>query len=313
MSRIPQSDRKQPGFKKRYSWFINMTGAITLSIYGYSLLGTAFTAIPSDYQWILTFVSAIVKEFFSWLLLSASYKAAGMSLHILLRIHNTTSFITPLGPGSNDRDSIVFPVTFFIEMRHTVFIAITLGSVATLTTSYLMVAMGFLMNVYECYKIIRNIKRKKSSVEDGTVLMSIKFNLKFLSSHLIYVEQSNIEMLVMIERMETLVPIMYMTLMTLAYYGPNADILGNIKASFWQYQSPITDIVAFNEILGILAMIDFTSFLLNGSLLWCFCKRNVFKALQSLQSKYWFLMATTEAYYFVEVRMTKIRIYSSLR
>ena len=88
----------------------------------------------------------------------------------------------------------------------------------------------------------------------------------------------------------------------MAYYGPNAEILGTIKLTIWHYQSAIgNDIVAFVSNIAILFGIDFFSFILNGIFLAIFCKVNVLKVLQKHQSQYWTVMAIVEAYSLVEV------------
>ena len=110
----------------------------------------------------------------------------------------------------------------------------------------------------------------------------------------------------MTERIETIIPLTYILMTLMAFYGPNAEILGNIKLAIWHYQTPIEDIETFISNVGLLLVIDFLSFIINGTLLWKFCKINVPKVLQELQNDFWFYMAIIEIVMFVEVIQKKI-------
>ena len=90
----------------------------------------------------------------------------------------------------------------------------------------------------------------------------------------------------------------------MAFFGPNGEILGNIRLTIWHYQA-ITDIGAFTETIGTLLCVDFLSFLINGILLWTFCKINIVIELKNLQKQFWFYMACMEAVVFLEVLLTK--------
>ena len=93
----------------------------------------------------------------------------------------------------------------------------------------------------------------------------------------------------------------YLTLIIMAYYGPNAEILGNIKLRIWQFQNPITDIYVYLYNVGLWLSIDVLSVIINGILLWHFCKINVLNTFKRLQTTYWHIFAIAEAYIFMEV------------
>ena len=48
-----------------------------------------------------------------------------------------------------------------------------------------------------------------------------------------------IEEIVLSERTEALIPLAYMTLTLMAYYGPNAENLGNIKLRLRDFTTPL--------------------------------------------------------------------------
>ena len=122
---------------------------------------------------------------------------------------------------------------------------------------------------------------------------------KFVSSNSL--AQENLEELIMTERIESVIPFTYLLTFLMAYYGPNAEILGNIKLTIWQYQS-VADIEDYIKNLLKLLVIDFSSFATNGILLWITCKINVFKVLQKVQAQFWLIMTIQEAFLFFEVK-----------
>ena len=119
-----------------------------------------------------------------------------------------------------------------------------------------------------------------------------------------FLAHEDIERLVLTERIETLVPMSYIAIMVMAYYGPNATILGSVKLAIWHHQSTIQDINQFISNVGLLFGVDLMSFIVNGIILWMFCKVNVMKVLQKLQKQYWFIYTFAEAYLLTEVNKT---------
>ena len=86
----------------------------------------------------------------------------------------------------------------------------------------------------------------------------------------------------------------------MAYFGPNAELMGNIKLTLWHYQA-VSDIKVFLQNLSLFFCIDFMSGVINGIILWTSCKINIFKILQKIQKENWLIMAIQEAYLVLEV------------
>ena len=89
----------------------------------------------------------------------------------------------------------------------------------------------------------------------------------------------------------------------MAYNGPNANLLGNIQLTIWHYQSPIVEIEAVVYNVGLLFLVDLSSFVINGILLWYFCGINLLRTLKNLQQEFWLAFAIAEAYLLMEVIM----------
>ena len=109
-----------------------------------------------------------------------------------------------------------------------------------------------------------------------------------------------VEELVLTERIETLVPLTYIICFAIAYYGPNAEILGNVKLDLWQYK-PILDFGNYMQNLLILFSVDFMSLIMNWIILQTICNINIFKVLKKIQSEFWLIMAVQQAYSLTEV------------
>ena len=112
--------------------------------------------------------------------------------------------------------------------------------------------------------------------------------------------------LILSER-KTVIPITYMAIVLMTYYGPNAELFGNIKLAIWHYQNPITDIEAFVSNVSLLFTVDIISLIINGILLRYFCQINPFKVLKQIQQEFWPAFAITECFVLVEV--SKQRTY----
>ena len=104
----------------------------------------------------------------------------------------------------------------------------------------------------------------------------------------------------MAERIETVIPLSYTLVFLMAFYGPNAGIIGGAKLDLWHHEV-ITDIEPVMKSLLLLFCIDLLSAVINGILLAITCKINCFKIIQKIQSQYWLIFAFTEARCMFEV------------
>ena len=91
----------------------------------------------------------------------------------------------------------------------------------------------------------------------------------------------------------------------MAFFGPNAEILGNIKLSIWQFETPIQDIQSYVYNIGVWLIVDLASLVANGIVIWYFCKINILNVMKKMQEGYWALFALAEAYLMMEVKKKK--------
>ena len=107
----------------------------------------------------------------------------------------------------------------------------------------------------------------------------------------------------MSERIEAIVPLVYMIALLMAYHGPNAEILASIKLKIWHYQATITNIEDSTFNIGIFWMADALSLVLTTVLLWKYCKINAYKIILQFQKKLWIPMAICEGMLMIDVRL----------
>ena len=119
-----------------------------------------------------------------------------------------------------------------------------------------------------------------------------------------FLDEVEIQELIMSERIETLIPLIYIIALIMAHEGPNAEILASIKLKIWHYPTTITNIEDSIFNIGILWVADFLSLVLTTVLLWKYCKINALKILLQLQKKLWIPMAICEGMLMIDVIYT---------
>ena len=111
-----------------------------------------------------------------------------------------------------------------------------------------------------------------------------------------------VKALVISER-KSFMPMTYIILILMAYFGPNAKNLGNIQLEIWHFKRPIEDIYMYAMNVTLMLGMDFLSFLVNGVLLAYFSNFNVLKVMKSLQQDLWIVFAIAEGVFLMEVRI----------
>ena len=145
-----------------------------------------------------------------------------------------------------------------------------------------------------CWCILNGFGRPKV-----IYIFSFKINLVLPYTFLLFNHFSEVQRLVLTERIESVMTMTYLLLMFMAYFGPNAEKLLEIKLTLWNHNA-IIDIGGFITTLAMMEFIDLLSFIINGIILKIFCKVNLLIVLQKIQKDFWFYMAFTEAALFIE-------------
>ena len=145
--RLSKSLRAQKGFfKRRFLHFLNQGGWQSIVLPGYVALGSAFVNVPSEYQWLLAFISPVVREFFTWVTIKIACKSTGR--------------------GSEEKllESTKFPILHYMSTKYAVFLAIVVGGVANEVTSYCILVLDFTEQMYHGLKIVWKYKKRNENV-----------------------------------------------------------------------------------------------------------------------------------------------------
>ena len=96
---------------------------------------------------------------------------------------------------------------------HMVFVSVCVGGVATWPFLITLIVIDFIINNYFA---VMTWRAKRNATQKS--LQKLK---------------TSVQILVLSECLEIVIPLAYLLCFVIAYYGPNADILGN---DYWQYQ-----------------------------------------------------------------------------
>ena len=151
------------------------------------------------------------------------------------------------------------------------FLVISIGNLATEVTAYVILIEEFVFNLYSCYKIWK---------------LHRKINPNACQTIMLRVIEEEVQMLVLTEGLEILVPLVYTITFLFAYYGPNAEILGNVRNNYWQYDE-VHDVNKLLLSVFEMFIIDAGSIVIGGLLLWKSCSINVVKEYCSTMKRYW--------------------------
>ena len=97
------------------------------------------------------------------------------------------------------------------------------------------------------------------------------------------------------ELVEVIVPLTFLVSFVICYYGPNSQLLGNVRSSYFHYV-PISNIDRFIENLFLFLGIEVVTVLTTGILLWMFCRINIIRAYLVLVKEFWLIMAIYTAH-----------------
>ena len=212
--------------------------------------------IPLKYQWIMSLTLPAIREFDIWIFCKATYKAAGA-----------------MDP------SVEIASSFGINVRHGIFLSVMLGTAATDLSCWIIFGTDFIINLFMALRLIWI--RKKGKLEDEErnnrkvvdLLISITLN----------------------EFVELMVTIAFFISFLMCYYGPNAELMGNIKSDYFQ-NIPVTDMDLFIENVALFLGVELVTIFVSVTLLWMSCGINMFRAYILLMNEFWMMMTVFLAY-----------------
>ena len=191
--------------------------------------------------------------------------------------------------ASGTKDNSI-QVTCLHEMgcRHAAFLSVAITLLATRRTAFLCLGLDFLVNFLICVKTILYARREDTIIET-------KNNI-------------NLQILVVKEKVVFIVPISYSLCFLAAYFGPNANIIGNVGNSSWHFQK-VDELRPPLIILGVLFLVRLIGIAMWSLLLKVFSQIKYIDGYIHIQKHLWLIMAIHEAYALNEVNTTELTRY----
>ena len=234
--------RKIAEFRKRIKYYLV---ALTLSQFltlQYNVLAKFLLEYKdSGYQWVIALTLPLVIEFNSWVVTKLATKASG-----------------------GDTRTVEVTCSHLMGTRHSLFLTYTLGSIATDTTSNIILGTDYLINLSLVIRLIRLKKKDPLNAEKQIDLL---------------------QDLVLAEMIEFVVPLVYVLVLCSAYFGPNSTLIGNVGNSYFQYNK-VDNFGESLKIIGTFILVDIFSLISNTLILRIFAKISVYKALCVYVKKY---------------------------
>ena len=188
-----------------------------------------------------------------------------------------TSFAITLGKraAGSEKMHVMANISITINVHFSMFIAIVIGSLATSLTSYCILCLDFILNLLSCINIIQTHWKIDPQHSD--------------SKNLIEKKMKEITILASTEIVEVLSPMLFLSTFLIAYFGPNALILGGIKNSYWNFEA-VEDLETVIKGIALMFLFDMIFGIISGVLLWKFAKVNMIREYCLALKKFWPIM-----------------------
>ena len=199
---------------------------------------------------------------------------------ILIREGNGYIFNKFLGKtSSGDEPGAQIVGSYYLGGRHSLQVCIYIGAKANLSTAYMLMGIDFLTNIYLAIKTIWIHKKHSDNTEKQIdLLQELSLN----------------------EIGEFLIPLGFVVVQTMAYFGPNSDKINDVGSDWWDTDK-IEDIWASNMAVLEFFIIDFASTIITGLMLWFFCGINLLKAMATMFNEFFLPLAAITAYWIFNV------------
>ena len=269
---FPKEMKEDKDSRRKLMWFIWYS--LWVSYFGvqmYNQLQPAFLKLPPRAQPILAIILPLLR-FFEAKVLKKLLTKCGLSDDFIKEAY----------------------VTILSNVNYLVFVTILISMYANEVTTFCILSVDVVVNLYECY-VIKKLQRK------------IGFN-ELEQKRRIEEKERNIRILALSEVVEILIPLVYTVSYCIAYYGPNRLILSNMRLDYWRNVTLPEE----RQIMGVLTAelllfsVDFGCDILTAIGLWYSCKINILKKLCEALRDYWFLAAALTGAFVSRVSLTLI-------
>lgn len=165
--------------------------------------------------------------------------------------------------SGDERGAQLF-LQYTLSARHAIVVGSFILSIPNESVSLVLMGADFLINVLLCLWIVWTKKKHTNKIHEQINLL---------------------QELAIAELTEFHAPLSLIMTIVLAFFGPNAAILGNISNDYWQYEA-IKDINEYLASLGLFFLIEFSCAVVTAIILWLTSRINLCKAFVQLQEEF---------------------------
>ena len=158
--------------------------------------------------------------------------------------------------GGYDVDSKIVMIIYVLSV-HSLSLTLLLPNVSS-TTAFILISFESIPSLWSCIKIVKRNRQKCGAQIYGQLDETVKC-------------------LVVEEYFELLIPFVYCGSFVLAYYGPNSEVIGNVRNDYWQYEK-VENLPEKLENISSFAIIVAARGFIFSCGLWITCRVNILKA-----------------------------------
>ena len=247
---FPREYREDLEKRKSIKWFIVYKVAFFTACFERLFVIWAFLSTPLDVQPLWAIALPIWREFDLWMVTK----------------------LVKITVGAENRNAKIF-TGLENQCNHSAVTAISLGLYATDFSCYCILFTDLLYKLYSCYGICKF--KKKIEAKEGSERKQLQIEKEEATQDLILDEMVDVTM-----------PMVYALMVVIAYFGPNATILGNVGCEIWKWRK-INSLTKFLTALFRMFLIDLIALVLNSLLLWKYSSINVMKQMCIDVKSYW--------------------------
>ena len=182
------------------------------------------------------------------------------------------SLLRRVGGGKEDVNARMV-VASFLDIYHALFLAISVAGLANVVTTWAFFAVDFLFNAFGLFKIYK--AAKKSLVDVGEEVLGLVQGM-FIGF---------------------VVSLAYLASLLVIFHGPNAEVMGNIKNSYFDFAA-ISDLESTVRSILLIVGIETATSLATIGILQLKCKINPALVFLHLMKEYGFIITAQMLYWF---------------
>ena len=214
------------------------------------IVSTLFINLPSDFQFVVAFILPACRE---------------------LNRYVTSKLVNKMMEQKDEEAYVLIGIN--VNAQNAFFIATRLINAERATVACF-VGVDFIFHLSLTYQIIKGERKISNQTIEDDNLSNARLVIALVLSEII----------------EGITHIAYASCVAMAYFGPNANILGGIGCSYWAFKA-IDEIWPLLGMMIVLFAVDTFSVALNFVWIWRATKKNTIPEFYRVFGSYWYLMA----------------------